>query len=108
MINTCGECRQYTSWGSTGNGACALSLFGKTVNANTKACTDFESFERRLTMEKQPTENITIPVWRYDLLVKAETMLELAKKIHRNSDEYEAKKNLMIVFDADEEPCETI
>ena len=59
-------------------------------------------------MEKQPTENITIPMWRYDWLVKAEAMLELAKKIHRNSDEYEAKKNLMIVFDAEKEPCETI
>jgi hypothetical protein len=65
-------------------------------------------FERRLTMEKQPTENITIPMWRYDLFVKAEAMLELAKKIHRNSDQYEAKKNLMIVFDAEKEPCETI
>jgi hypothetical protein len=59
-------------------------------------------------MEKQPTENITISMWRYDWLVKAAAMLELAKKIHRNSDEYEAKKNLMIVFDAEKEPCETI
>ena len=82
MVNVCGDCKWYNP-----------------------------KFERRLTMEKQPTENITIPVWRYDLLVKAETMLELAKQIHRNSEEYEAKRNLMIVFDADkepEEPCETI
>ena len=106
MINTCGECRRYKNCIDKQYGVCAADM--KVVYENDGVC---HAFERRLTMEKQPTENITIPVWRYDLLVKAETMLELAKQIHRNSEEYEAKRNLMIVFDADKEPkepCETI
>ena len=103
MNNTCGECRRYKNCIDKKYGVCAADM--KVVYENDGVC---HSFERRLTMEKQPTENITIPVWRYDLLVKAETMLELAKQIHRNSEEYEAKRNLMIVFDADKEPCETI
>ena len=103
MINTCGGCKHYKSCIDEKYGVCDADM--KVVYENDGVC---HSFERRLTMEKQPTENITIPVWRYDLLVKAETMLELAKQIHRNSEEYEAKRNLMIVFDADKEPCETI
>jgi hypothetical protein len=98
----CGDCKHYQTGMIDDPGMC--TALWNLVRSN-DGCSHFE---RRLTMEKQPTENITIPVWRYDLLVKAETMLELAKQIHRNSDEYEAKKNLMIVFDADEEPCETI
>ena len=104
MADTCDNCRHFTPE-STGE---CMSISGPRCVHQTDWC---DEFERRLTMEKQPTENITIPVWRYDLLVKAETMLELAKQIHRNSEEYEAKRNLMIVFDADkepEEPCETI
>lgn len=99
----CGYCKYYQADMIDDPGRCT-ALWGL-VRRKDDRCS---LFERRLTMEKQPTENITIPMWRYDLLVKAETMLELAKQIHRNSDEYEAKKNLMIVFDADEEPCETI
>lgn len=103
MINTCGECKHYKKCTDQKYGVCDADV--GVVYENDGVC---HTFERRLTMEKQPTENITIPMWRYDLFVKAEAMLELAKKIHRNSDQYEAKKNLMIVFDADEEPCETI
>jgi|LSQX01.2.fsa_nt_gb hypothetical protein len=103
MINTCGECKHYKKCTDQKYGVCDADV--GVVYENDGVC---HTFERRLTMEKQPTENITIPMWRYDLLVKAETMLELAKQIHRNSDEYEAKKNLMIVFDAEKEPCETI
>ena len=105
MNNTCGECKHYKKCTDQKYGVCVANM---DVVDDDYAC---HAFERRIDMEKQPTENITIPVWRYDLLVKAETMLELAKQIHRNSEEYEAKKNLMIVFDADkepEEPCETI
>jgi hypothetical protein len=103
MNNTCGECKHYKKCTDQKYGVCGADM--DVVYENDGVC---HTFERRLTMEKQPTENITIPVWRYDLLVKAETMLELAKQIHRNSEEYEAKRNLMIVFDADKEPCETI
>lgn len=106
MINTCGDCKFYL--GDDEIGVCVMlpDKFLIPAYGWEGACVNYE--RRIATMEKQPTENITIPMWRYDLLVKAEAMLELAKKIHRNSDEYEAKKNLMIVFDADEEPCETI
>ncbi len=103
MINTCGECKHYKKCTDQKYGVCDADV--GVVYENDGVC---HTFERRLTMEKQPTENITIPTWRYDELIKAEAMLELAKKIHRNSDEYEAKKNLMIVFDAEKEPCETI
>ena len=98
----CGDCKHYQTGMIDDPGMC--TALWNLVRSN-NGCSHFE---RRVTMEKQPAENITIPVWRYDLLVKAEVMLELAKKIHRNSGEYEAKKNLMIVFGADEEPCETI
>ena len=103
MDNTCGECKHHKNCVVERYGVWAADM--EVAHEDDDVC---HAFERRLTMEKQPTENITIPVWRYDLLVKAETMLELAKQIHRNSDEYEAKKNLMIVFDAEKEPCETI
>jgi hypothetical protein len=98
----CGDCKHYQTGMIDDPGMC--TALWNLVRSN-DGCSHFD---RRLTMEKQPTENITIPMWRYDLFVKAEAMLELAKKIHRNSDQYEAKKNLMIVFGADEEPCETI
>ncbi len=101
----CGDCKFYLGDDEAGMCVMLSDKFPIPGYGWEGACVNYE---RRLTMEKQPTENITIPVWRYDLFVKAEAMLELARKIHRNSDQYEAKKNLMIVFGADEEPCETI
>ena len=98
----CGDCKHYQTGMIDDPGMC--TALWNLVRSN-NGCSHFE---RRVTMEKQPAKNITIPVWRYDLLVKAEVTLELAKKIYRNSGEYEVEKNLMIVFDADEEPCETI
>ena len=84
MTNACGECKHYKKCTDQKYGVCDADV-GVVHDSDGV----FHPFERRLTMVKQRTENLTIPMWRYDLLVKAETMLELAKQIHRHSDEYE-------------------
>ncbi len=60
-------------------------------------------------MEKQPTENITIPMWRYEELIRAEAALKLARQLHFNYDGYDSEKIKMLnIALGPKAKCETI
>ena len=60
-------------------------------------------------MEKQPTENITIPMWKYEKLIKAEVELKLARQLHFNYGGFDSEKIKMLnIALGPKAKCETI